>query len=988
MKSVDAQLRLEGERRQVTALFYDVVGSTELMMGGDAEEYFRSVNSLHATAETIVASYGGFLHKRLGDGGCCFFGYPQQSEDAAEGAVAAGLELIRAASGRARKHRPSLDLRVGIATGVVMLPADSGEVIGTAPVLAARLQAEAEPNSVLVTEETFRLTSDAFVYHRLGEIRLKGFKKPSVLWRPDARVTAAEPSLLHPMRVMIGRDHELGLLTDAWERAKAGRGGAFALVGEAGIGKSRLVSAFLGRIDGRSIALQCGKRSEGEPLHPFTAFLRSLVSPLVLRQGDPNMLRSALQAAGIVAGSGTAEAIAAFTRERSGGLARNIRVADLSGRASRRQVIDAAVELLCSHDVTTARAIILEDVHWADEMTLELLDRLCSLAPTMPVLVIATSREDHVREELTRLPLGGLEPAAMRELVAAHWQGKPPSGLSEMIVEKSDGMPLYAEELVHFLHDSAALPKPGNGWSSHLFDGQVSSLNDLLASRLAGTGPARRVAQFASAIGKEFTSGFLRRLLDKGDCEELERHIEVLVAHGIVEPSPQNPEAYQFRHVLLQEAAYGSLLKSDRLKIHKRIAKLLVEGSVPPLSDAIAAWQCAEARMHREAVRFALAAAEACVIRSAMREASIALELCSSEIELMPVRHPDRRESLLTMLQLKGVVATALEGEGSSTARRLYARAMKLVRHRPSTARAEHFPAYWGWWFTAPDIRSQQARAHVLVEDMMAVEDAETRLQAFHCAWATSFHAGEHGFCQDCVERGLKLYDQDRALRNRAFFGGHDARVCGLGESALSNLLLDQVDASERAIQSSLAHAEVIDHVGSMVHALYYALVLRHCQGRVADVHALGERMLTLAEQNGLLASQARALMYCGWAEVMEAPSEAAARRFEEGLAMHVRSGTDDNLSIHSDMHAQVLERTGRPLEARFVIDNAIRVGQKSGQLFWLAELYRRRARLRDELGERRARVRADLVSAVRTAEGQGARWLLERARRDLSDRG
>lgn len=377
-------------------------------------------------------------------------------------------------------------------------------------------------------------------------------------------------------------------------------------------------------------------------------------------------------------------------------------------------------------------------------------------------------------------------------------------------------------------------------------------------------------------------------------------------------------------------------------------------------------------------------AAEACVVRSAMKEATLSLDLCMREITFLSRQHPGRRELALKMLQLQGVVATALEGEGSERARRTYSRAIQLLRRQETATREAHFPTYWGWWFTAPNIRTQQSRARILVEDMLAVNDPETRLQSYHCAWATGFHAGEHGFCLECVRKGLELYDAERAVRNRAFFGGHDARVCGLGESALANLILNRSDASENAISQCLEYAGLTDHAGSMVHALYYAIVLRCCQSRYEDVYALGERMLSLAEQHGLSASQARAKMYCGWAELMTSSPESGAKRFQEGLSLQQQSGTDDNLSIHSDMHSQVLQRIGRPLEALSVIDNAITVGRKSGQLFWLAELYRRRAGVRQGLGDKSYRIRNDLARALRIAEAQGAAWLSERTKRDL----
>ncbi|EJZ19188.1 putative adenylate cyclase, partial [Rhizobium sp. Pop5] len=277
-----------------------------------------------------------------------------------------------------------------------------------------------------------------------------------------------------------------------------------------------------------------------------------------------------------------------------------------------------------------------------------------------------------------------------------------------------------------------------------------------------------------------------------------------------------------------------------------------------------------------------------------------------------------------------------------------------------------------------------QSRARILVGDMKAVEDQETRLQSYHCGWATSFHAGEHEFCLDCVARGLDLYDSERAVRNRAFFGGHDAKVCGLGESALSYLLLDDADASENAIGRCLDWAASTDHPGSMVHSLYYAIVLRRCQSRYDDVHALGEQMLALAERHGLAASQARANMYCGWAELMTSADERGRERFQRGLLLQQQLGTDDNFSMHSDMHAQVLQRLGKPVEALATVHNAINVGRNSGQRFWLAELYRLSARLRRDLNEPPSSIRRDLVRAVQIAEGQKAAWLAERAKQGL----
>ena len=234
-------------------------------------------------------------------------------------------------------------------------------------------------------------------------------------------------------------------------------------------------------------------------------------------------------------------------------------------------------------------------------------------------------------------------------------------------------------------------------------------------------------------------------------------------------------------------------------------------------------------------------------------------------------------------------------------------------------------------------------------------------------------------FVWTASKKGLALYDPDRAVRNRAFYGGHDAKVCGLGESALSFLLIGEHAASETAIDQCQEWAAATDHLGSMVHSLYYAIVLRRCQGRYHDVFSLAEQMRAMAERHGLAASLARADIYGGWAEAMSSSLERGADRFRQGFDLQQRIGTYDNMSIHVDMQAEILQLLGRPSEAAALVDRAIVLGRNSGQWFWLSELYRRRAELRRVLGEPPARVASDLRRAIRTAEAQGAKWLAAR---------
>ena len=329
-------------------------------------------------------------------------------------------------------------------------------------------------------------------------------------------------------------------------------------------------------------------------------------------------------------------------------------------------------------------------------MTVELIDRLGLLAHKFPVLIMQTSRLRRSLAATTEIELTGLAPPAVRDLVASIWGEPPPPGLSAFILDQCDGMPLYAEELTDFFRGRHALGKGSSEWKGLLLDGGVISLNDLLAARLASTGPARKVAQFASVIGREFSIPLLTYLLQEASHQAVDVHIERLLSQGIIEPLPTTSRTYQFRHVLMQEAAYGSLLKSDRRRIHRQIADLLLQERTPSLPAAIAAWQCAEAGLHGAAARFALAAAEASVLRSAMHEANVSLTLCAEAIGSISSREADRTDLTLNLLKLQGVVATALEGEGSEAARRIYSRAMQLLRKRPLCRSGKAFPPVLG----------------------------------------------------------------------------------------------------------------------------------------------------------------------------------------------------------------------------------------------------------------------------------------------------
>jgi predicted ATPase/class 3 adenylate cyclase len=996
-----------GERRQVTALFYDIVGSTTLLNSLDPEDFGVIQRRVHSETAAVLHKHGGYLDRVLGDGGCAYFGYPAPTEDAAEAAVSAALEIVeRCRSLEATEAIPHLGVRVGVATGLAVLNSTEGtvlpgtvEIIGIAPNLAARLQAEAEPNTVIVSDTTHHLTAPSFDYDLAGVRDLKGFTEPQRLWRPLAKraVHNRFSAMRRPDSPLVGREEELDLCRRRWTLASKGRGQVVFIVGEPGIGKSRLVAeivreASLGDSDAH--VYQCQPRGNTRPLHAFLDRIRRDIGSFLPRGAKPD--RQALRDYILLTAHGISEAsadIISFLLEADPD-ARNGRetFAELPVAEFRQRAVAAFIEVLSSWSRGRPQVIALEDLHWADTLTQLLLSRLLDEVRCLRVLLLVTTREPAAADLLgdphtAVLALPRLDAAVVPQVVDAVWEpSRPPAGLAAFIEEKSDGVPLFVEELAHLLKNRVDQTSSGPAeWDAILAKGGIATLADLLSARMADLGQGRTVAQVASVIGREFSYELFASLLG-GEMPDIspDAQLEALVKAGVLRRRLGERLSFRFRHVLLQEAAYDSLLKAKRRELHARIVDLVHDKAVDQLPDEIMAWHCEQAGRMVEAARYAIRAAEACAVRSATPEANRLLKRAEGYLTSSSSA-PEVDELTLQLLAARGPIAIEMFGKGSTDACAIYEKGVAICRERGVQDRERWFPLYWGWWFTSPDRNTKRTRSQVLIDDLDRANDPEIRLQALHCAWAANFHGGNHQHCLSCIEKGLALYDPERARVSRTRYGGHDARVCALGERAQLLWLTGKREDAAESIGDALTWAEEISHVGSSYHALDNAILLRSYERNFAEVIRLSERMREIAEAQSNPGPQAKAKIFGGWARALSGRLEDGFREFEEGLDRHRAIGTDEDMPVYLDMRAQLLQQRGEFASALEVLDEAVKQAEATGNLVWLPELYRRRALFRHARDRDAETCRQELERACSLAERQGAVALAGRARQDLA---
>ena len=865
----------EAARRQVTVLFSDLVGSTALATALDPEDMSQLIRRYQDACAGAVARFDGYLAKFMGDGVLAYFGYPHAHEDAAERSVRASLAIIDAVRQIERPDGPRLETRVGIATGLVVVgdivgtgAAREESIVGETPNLAARLQTLAEPNTVLVSESTYRLLGRSFEYDNRGEHALKGFARPVPVWRVlreasvASRFAAARTASLGPF---VGRVQEMGMLLDRWHLAQQGEGQAVLLTAESGMGKSRLIEALFERIGEephRRIVTQCS------PYHSNTAFYP--------------MLRQVEQAAGFVLEDSAAhkldklDALLAHVGTPAAPLAPLL--ADLlslpaEGRyqplelapAQRKgATVSAIVEHIFRLSERQPVLFILEDVHWIDPTTQELLTRLIDSIASARVLAIITARPEFAspwsgRDHVVSLALSRLGKMQCAQIVAgiAAEQSVAPDLLEE-ILAKTDGVPLFVEELTRTMTESQSpnrLAVP-------------ATLQDSLMARLDRLGPAKEIAQIAAAIGRQFSHALLAAVAPVG-AGELDTALARLSEARLVFPQNRAIEpTYSFKHALTRDVAYDSLLRTRRQQLHERIARTL-EQRFPELAEAepeILAHHFSRADLPGPASLYSERAGDRAVARSAYAEAVAHFNAALAEAGRMP-SGPDRDRRELMVLLKYGPVIIIFRGNRSPEVEQVYRRAHDIAEALGD----DHtlFKAVWGLWFFANMSRRidvARDRAEELVALAQRTADEALFLEAIHCRWSAAHFRGDVSRTLADAREGIKHYDPERHSRLGAEFGGHDPGVCA---HVVAGVALAQSGNSREAaasIERGLALAQMLNQPSSLAHAIMNGLQAYQIIGDRAAVLRLASRMIEIADKFNLPLQRSIANFYTAWA--------------------------------------------------------------------------------------------------------------------------
>ena len=1000
----------EAERRQLTVAFLDLVDSTELSQLLDAEDYRELVRAYQHTCAEVVERYEGWIAQYLGDGILVYFGYPQAHEDDSSRALDASLEIqadMPALSAALARRFPSLrgrdvQIRVGVHTGPVVV-GDMGQggqrselALGDTVNLTFRLLGVARPGDVVTSAATGRLVQGLFLLDDLGPQHLRGIGRAVQAFRvrgPSGVRSRLDHSATTGLTPLVGREQEVALMLDRWEKAKEGAGQAVVLGAEAGMGKSRLVQVLCQRLTDEphaGLEGRCSPYHQTSAFHPVVGFLEHA---LRFEAEEPTESRIAkLEEAFDLPGLARDEAVPLMADLLSLPLPERFPPPPSSPDARRQRTLDFLVTWLIGLAEARPVVLVVEDLHWIDPSTLEFLGLLLEQASDARILVVLTHRPGFEspwrrRTNVDHLTLNRLTREQSAALAVGVARGKAlPEQLVADVVDKTDGVALYLEEFTKAALESDRVEERGGAYvlTGALHDLDIpSTLQDSLTARLDRLGPGKSVAQLAAVLGREF--GFeLLEAVHPGDARELEKSLDLLASAGLVYRRGVPPRArYTFKHALIRDAAYRSLLKSIRQQHHERVVRVLEErfAEIAESRPEFVAQHCEAARLVGPAIDYWERAAQRAGERSAHAEAVVhaarGIDLLQSE-----EHGPESRTRELGLQLIRGGSAIASKGHSDPEVERSYARARELCGRIEDAPRiSQALVGLSAFYVTLADL----ARAHELALQLLDVaegcQEPPVQVAAHLTVGIPLLFRGEPAAAVEHLERSIALYDP--SLDNAsAYVSGQDPGVVARAFGAWAHWVAGSPDRALARAEEGIALAREIGEPFNLAFALGFASVL-HCLRRENErVQERALELIALCSEQGFPLWLGYGHVTLGWA-LAASGDERGLGQLERGLGQLATNGVEVARPQVACLFAEALAAAGRPKEALVALENA---GPESRQnRFWDAEVLRLEGdvRLGDGGAERPA---FELLSRARElARDQGAASFELRAARGLA---
>ncbi|WP_027668900.1 adenylate/guanylate cyclase domain-containing protein [Rhizobium leguminosarum] len=959
--------RAEAERRQLTVVFIDLVGSTELSQRLDPEEMREVLRAYQSAVSTAIARYDGYVAKLMGDGVLAYFCWPSAHEDDAERAVRASLAAAAATASLTTPLGKPLAARIGIATGLVVVGDLVGEgsaqeqaVVGETPNLAARLQALAEPSTVVIADSTQRLVAGLFEMIDLGLQRLKGFAGPVPAWRIVGEAEAeGRFDALHAITTpLVGRSEELDALLQRWQMAREGQGQAVMLSGEPGIGKSHLTAALEERLNTEPHARLryfCSPYHVNSALHPVIQQLRRAAR--LGRTDSTNTKLDKLEALMLRSTPDITEA---------GPLLATLLSIDTTGRyapltltpqVQKARTLSVLIQQLGGITANHPTTMVVEDAHWLDPTTAEWLDMLMERLPDLPVLLIVTFRPEfrppwRGLSHVTALSLGRLERDQGAAIVDRVAGGRTlPSDVKNQILARTEGVPLFVEELTKTILESGLLVDVGNHYR---LKGPLpslaipSTLQDSLMARLDRLSSVKNMAQIGACIGRVFHHRLLAAVAGC-DAVRLRDDLENLEKSGLVLRNGVAPEAtYAFKHALVHDAAYQSLLRSRRQQIHASIASTL-ERHFPEVTETepeTLAHHYTAAGLADQAGDYWLKAGRQAQKRSANIEALAQLGRGLEVVASLPSTEA-RLKREVHLQNAMGVAAMAVKGWGAPDVLHAFSSARKLCERLDDSK--ELFVAVRGeasYQLISGHLREADDLGRQCLRIAQSANDLSLLLEAHHQLWASKLFLGDYRAAEEHTSWGIANYDRERDHRLTYVYTGHDPGVCCRNYSSEILWVHGYPDQALDRVREAVSLAKRVSHSVSIATALSNLAIVHLLRREPGAAREAAQEQLEVSTEFDLPLMTGVARSKIGWALAQQGKLEEGIREMREAVEEVAATGADMGMAFRLCVLAQAHAQLGEVSEGLILLEQAFDITAKTGSKYQVPELLRTKGEL------------------------------------------